>query len=242
MTGLMTRGSRRGRTARRRVADAGRRPAAGQARVRVSGPLRREGRASLPTALLVVAVLALLVAGTRCGTTLPLESYETATDLPTHPTVAFFEASREEVWRAIVQVLQERDEDPELLDRERGRLTTGWEEAPSLIHYRRRLGDSGEDARVPLPARYRLLVRVSRIDERTRVEVTAEEETNFLILTGTDPQTGRSYYRDRWEPTATRTQREHRWLEDLREELGGADAAVRRDGAASRRVANGDRW
>jgi len=191
----------------------------------------RSTAAEVRTAGVAGLVMVAVIAATACGTTLPLESYESATDLPTHPTVAFFEASREQIWAAIVDVLQRRDEDVELLDRQRGRLTTGWNEAPSLIHFRRRLGDSGESARVPLPARYRLLVRVSRVDERIRVEVTADEETNFLILTGTDPETGRAYYRDQWEATSTRTQREHRWLEDLRQEVAGG-----------RRSRDGGRW
>lgn len=155
-----------------------------------------------------------------CGTTLPLESYETASGLTSHATMAYFEAPRGDIWASIISVLQRREEDPELLDRQQGRITTSWKEAPSLIHFRRRVGIGGEESPVPLPSRYRLVVRVSRVDERTLVDVTADEQTNFLILAGTDPQTGKAYYSDRWERTATRTQREHRWLEDLREEVG----------------------
>lgn len=201
-------------------------------------PARGQDPSSGIVAPVVLAAVLAVTAG--CGTTLPLESYETATDLPTHPTVAYLDAPRDDVWSAILDVLRQRDEETELIDPDRGRITTGWTEAPSLIHSRRRLGERGEDASLPLPARYRLLIRVSRIDERTRVEVDAEEETNFLILTGTDPQTGRSYYRDRWEPTSTRTQREHRWLQDLRQELGtGRTGTTDGAGKRGRRASDG---
>jgi hypothetical protein len=51
--------------------------------------------------------------------------------------------------------------------------------------------------------------------------VVADEETNFLILTGVDDATGLGYYRDDWRRTPSRTTREHEFLTNLRRTLSG---------------------
>ena len=164
----------------------------------------------LATLLILVALAGL----GACATTLPLEAYRTET-VPEYPTEVVFEADKEEVWEAVLRLLARRRDPIELAEPGVGRVTTTWTNGPSLIHFHERLGAPG--TRSPLPARYRLSITLTEEQEGTKVTVIAEEETNFLILTGTDPNTGRAYYRDDWRATPTRTARENELLQPLRQ-------------------------
>ena len=166
------------------------------------------------SAILALAGWAVLA----CGTMLPLESYEEAPE-EEHPTDDLFLAGREEVWGAVLETLGSKRVPIELANEARGTVSTGWVEAPSLRWRRRRLGDRSEGAGVPLPARYRLDVALSETEDGVRVTVVADEETNFLILTGVDTETGLGYYRDDWRRTPTRTVREHEFLSALRQAI-----------------------
>ena len=81
-----------------------------------------------------------------------------------------------------------------------------------MIWQRRRLGDRSETGGVALPVRYRLDLTMIETDAGMKVTVVADEETNFLILTGVDNATGQGYYEDNWRRTPTQTAREHEFL------------------------------
>lgn len=155
-----------------------------------------------------------------CGAVLPLESYQEAPAVQ-HPTEQTFEGAREEVWNTILQVLGSNRVPIELANEDRGTLSTGWAEGYSLIWQRRRLGDRSEGGGVPLPARYRLDLTMTETESGLSIKVVADEETNFLILTGVDNETGQGYYRDDWRRTPSQTTREHEFLVALEQALAG---------------------
>jgi len=168
---------------------------------------------------LALAVLAGWVT-VSCGALLPLESYQEAPAVE-HPTEETFEGAREEVWKTILEVLGSDRVPIELANEGRGTLATGWAEGYSLIWRRRRLGDRSEGGGVPLAVRYRLDLTMTETDSGLLVSVVADEETNFLILTGVDNETGHGYYRDDWRRTPSKTTREHEFLLALRGALEG---------------------
>ena len=168
---------------------------------------------------LALAVLAGWVT-VSCGAMLPLESYQEAPAVQ-HPTEKIFEGSSEEVWKTILEVLGSARVPIELAMEDTGTLATGWAEGYSLIWQRRRLGDQSETGGRPLPVRYRLDVTMTETDAGMRVLVVADEETNFLILTGVDNETGQGYYEDDWRRTPSGTTREHEFLVALGRALGG---------------------
>jgi hypothetical protein len=155
-----------------------------------------------------------------CGAMLPLESYQEVPAVE-HPTQETFEGSREEVWNTILKVLGSARVPIELANEGTGALSTGWGEGYSLIWNRRRLGDQSEAGGTPLPARYRLDLTMTETDSGVKVSVVADEETNFLILTGVDNETGQGYYEDDWRRTPSQTTREHEFLVALGRALGG---------------------
>lgn len=166
-----------------------------------------------------------------CATSLPLERYRREPVEP-RPTEVVLAYSVEEVWQAVLELLSERGAGVALADRQAGRIATGWVEAPSLIYRRERVGTESDTAARPVPARYRLEIRIRQTNGSTRVAVEAEEQTNFLILSGVDRTTGREYTQDRWRPTPTFTAREDEFLQELRrrfpEGAQGAWSAPRR--------------
>ena len=74
---------------------------------------------------------------------------------------------------------------------------------------------------MPLPVRYRLDLTMTETESGFNVSVVADEETNFLILTGVDNETGQGYYRDDWRRTPSQTTREHEFLVALGRALEG---------------------
>jgi hypothetical protein len=192
-------------------------------------------RSALPTAVLHRALsigfcLALVMVASSgvaaCGATLPLESYREAPDVE-YPTQETFEGTPKEVWKAVLEVLGTNRVPIELANEGKGSISTGWAEGTSLIWRRRRLGDRSEAGSIPLPVRYRLDLQVTETDVGVDVSVVANEETNFLILTGIDNETGLGYYRDDWRRTPTKTTREHEFLVGLRRALQGQDSRFR---------------
>ena len=179
-------------------------------------PRRRRASASSRLALVLVAGFA----AASCGATLPLESYQEAPAVQ-HPTDETFSGPREDVWYGILEVLGAQRVPIELADESRGTISTGWAEGYSLIWRRRRLGDRTEDGGQPLPVRYRLDLTMTETGSDLRVSVVADEETNFLILTGVDNETGQGYYRDDWRRTPSKTAREHKFLLALGRALEG---------------------
>jgi len=155
-----------------------------------------------------------------CGAVLPLESYQEAPAVE-HPTEETLEGAREEVWNTLLQVLGSERVPIELANEGRGTVATGWAEGYSLIWRRRRLGDRSEGGGVPLPVRYRLDLTMTETDSGLLVSVVADEQTNFLILTGVDHETGHGYYRDDWRRTPSKTTREHEFLLALGRALEG---------------------
>ncbi|MFQ5742348.1 MAG: hypothetical protein ACE5HV_02035 [Acidobacteriota bacterium] len=121
-----------------------------------------------------------------------------------------------------MRLLGERKDPIDLADPQSGTITTGWNEVPSLIYGRKRLGAPEDEGALPLPARYRFVVRIRNTEGGAKVTVKADEETNFQILTGTDKESGREYYKDRWRSTPTHTMREHEFLTALGKRLGEA--------------------
>jgi hypothetical protein len=168
---------------------------------------------------LMLAVIAGWVT-VSCGAMLPLESYQEAPAVQ-HPTEETFEGSREEVWNTILEVLGASRVPIELAIEDSLTLATGWAEGNSLIWQRRRLGDRSETGGTPLPVRYRLDLTMTETDAGMRVSVVADEETNFLILTGVDNETGQGYYENDWRRTRSGTTREHEFLLALGRALGG---------------------
>ena len=157
--------------------------------------------------------LAVLAGGVSvsCGALLPLESYQEAPAVE-HPTEETFEGARADIWNTILEVLGSERVPLELANEGRGTLATGWAEGYSLIWRRRRLGDRSEGGGVPLPVRYRLDLTLTETDSGLKVSVVADEETNFLILTGVDNATGHGFYHDDWRRTPSQTTREHEFL------------------------------
>ena len=172
----------------------------------------------------VIGRLAFIVAAAcavvSCGAMLPLESYQEAPAVQ-HPTDETFPGTRAEVWKTILEALGSDRVPIELANEDRGTLSTGWAEGYSLIWRRRRLGDRSENGGVPLPVRYRLDLTMTETETGFNVSVVADEETNFLILTGVDNETGHGYYRDDWRRTPSNTTREHEFLLALRRALEG---------------------
>jgi hypothetical protein len=174
-------------------------------------------RALKPGAHLALVVIAGMIV-VACGTTLPLESYQEAPDVE-FPTEETFEGTPQAVWIAALEVLGANRVPIELANEGAGVIATGWADGASLIWQRRRLGDRSEAGGLPLPVRYRLDLKMTETDAGVTVSVVADEETNFLILTGIDNETGLGYYRDDWRRTPTKTTREHEFLVALKRAL-----------------------
>jgi hypothetical protein len=155
-----------------------------------------------------------------CGAMLPLESYQEAPAVQ-YSTEETFAGTGEQVWMTVLRVLGASRVPIELANEDTGNLSTGWAEGYSLIWQRRRLGDRSEGGGARLPARYRLDLTMTETDAGMKVSVVADEETNFMILTGVDNETGQGYYRDDWRRTPSQTTREHEFLLALGRALGG---------------------